>query len=72
MWGVRNDFEECEDSRIFPFVLSKRNKLISFENSYFFDKKTSNHMCSYLAETFPKALSYQFNMSRFELAKIPE
>lgn len=29
-------------------------------------------MCSYLTETFPKALAYQFNISRFELAKIPD
>ena len=29
-------------------------------------------MCSYVTETYPKALAYQFNISRFEFAKIPD
>lgn len=73
MWGAKSDSsEDCEDSRIFPYVLSKRNRLISFENSYFFGKKENNHLCCYMAENYPKALAYQFNISRFELAKVPD
>lgn len=34
--GSRNDGEEIEDSRVFPFILSKRNRLIDFEKSQFY------------------------------------
>ncbi len=29
-------------------------------------------MCCYLTENYPKVLAYQFNISRFELAKVPD
>lgn len=29
-------------------------------------------MCCYLTEAYPKVLAYQFNISRFELTKVPD
>lgn len=65
MVGAKTESEDSEDSRIFPYVLSKRSKMFSFENSYFYEKKASDHMCCFLGELFPKAQTYQFNICRF-------
>lgn len=67
--GVLNESEVAEDSRIFPFILSKRNKLFSFEKSVFFKKNENSSMCCVLNELFSKALIYQMNISNFEIMR---
>ena len=65
MIGTKNENEEAEDSRIFPFVLSKRHKMFSFEDFYFYDKNSSDSMTCVLTEMFPNVLAYEFKISRF-------
>jgi len=43
--------------------------MISFENSFFFEKFKNNSMCCVLGETFSNSLVYQFKISHFERTK---